>query len=770
MGWERKRGKLHELNRLLRGATDTDVRAGARRAARMPPRRALRHHARRRHPAAARRGAAPGRRWAHPLNRPRFSDNAAARGGRLRHPAAARHAVAARAGAKARSTSGCSPRRAASTRTPPPASDVYQDLFGEGSFTGKGIYDVRCVRGRAGAAACPTNTLLSHDLFEGSSPRAGLASDIEVIEEFPSRYDVAATRAAPLDARRLAAAALDLRRARRRAARCAAIGRWKMVDNLRRSLSAPLLLALAARWRGRCRRPPRWRAVLLLLAAIAIRRRSCRCCSRLVPRASARRPGAPPARGWPATCGCAASQTLLLAGLPGATRPGACWTRSAARCSAWPSAAATCWSGPPPRSRRAPRGWTRAASVGRWRPASRSRWPPPSLALLVGRASWPLALPFALLWLGRARRSRCGSAARRRPRERWRCRAEDQDDSAADRPRTWRFFETFVTAADNHAAAGQLPGGPARRSWRTAPRPPTSACTCCRPWPRATSAGSARWRLLERLEADPRHAADACSAFAATSTTGTTRSTCSRSRPPTCRRWTAATSPGTCLVLANACEEWIAAPQAGQARRGVLDHLRLARDAMAQLPAASGEEGRQLALILDEIDAGMRRAATRRCRPRSCGWPTRRRRPRASCCPLAQAADQSDVMFWLEGARRALYEHGRDRAQLADAPLALGARLKLLAHEAREMALAMDFAFLLRPRAQAAVHRLLAGGQPARRELLRPARVRGAAGQPVRHRQGRRDDAALVPPGPRGDAAGRRLGAASPGPARCSST
>ena len=89
-------------------------------------------------------------------------------------------------------------------------SDVYQDLLGEGSYSGKGIYDVdifeAALRGRV-----PDNTLLSHDLFEGTFARSGLASDVEVVEEFPSRYDVAAARAASMGARRLATAAVDSR-------------------------------------------------------------------------------------------------------------------------------------------------------------------------------------------------------------------------------------------------------------------------------------------------------------------------------------------------------------------------------------------------------------------------------------------------------------------------------------------------------------------------------------------------------------------------------
>src|ERR1700724_2152911 len=72
-------------------------------------------------------------------------------------------------------------------------SDVYQDLFGEGSYSGKGIYDVDAFEA-ALHGRIPESTLLSHDLLEGIFARAGLVSDIEVVEEFPSRYDVAAVR------------------------------------------------------------------------------------------------------------------------------------------------------------------------------------------------------------------------------------------------------------------------------------------------------------------------------------------------------------------------------------------------------------------------------------------------------------------------------------------------------------------------------------------------------------------------------------------------
>ena len=66
-------------------------------------------------------------------------------------------------------------------------SDVYQDLFGEGSYIGKGIYDVDAFA-RSLAGRVPENSLLSHDLFEGLLGRAGLVTDVVLYEDYPSHY------------------------------------------------------------------------------------------------------------------------------------------------------------------------------------------------------------------------------------------------------------------------------------------------------------------------------------------------------------------------------------------------------------------------------------------------------------------------------------------------------------------------------------------------------------------------------------------------------
>ena len=140
MGWERKRGKIEEFNRLLRGATDTSFTRAGRRAGR-PPVGALLHHARHRHAAAARRreDSSIGI-IAHPLNRPRFD----ARVGRVTEgygilqPRVSVTMASAAGSLFARTYAGHTGVDPYTTAV----SDVYQDLFDEGIFTGKGLYDV----------------------------------------------------------------------------------------------------------------------------------------------------------------------------------------------------------------------------------------------------------------------------------------------------------------------------------------------------------------------------------------------------------------------------------------------------------------------------------------------------------------------------------------------------------------------------------------------------------------------------------------------------
>jgi cyclic beta-1,2-glucan synthetase len=241
MGYERKRGKLSQLNACLRdGRTDrfslvggeTKVLRGVKYVITLDtdtqlPRDAARQLA----------GA-----MAHPLNRygilqPRMA---------VSLPAAGQSRYAQLFGAE--------PGMDPYTRT---VSDVYQDLFGEGSYIGKGIYDVdafeRSLEGRL-----PENRILSHDLLEGCYARAGLLSDVELYEEYPSRYGADVSRRhrwirgdwqiAGWLLRRVPGAGADRAGAshyrKTQPNPLSWLSQWKIFDNLRRSLAPLALVAL----------------------------------------------------------------------------------------------------------------------------------------------------------------------------------------------------------------------------------------------------------------------------------------------------------------------------------------------------------------------------------------------------------------------------------------------------------------------------------------------------------------------------------------------
>ncbi len=125
-------------------------------------------------------------------------------------------------------------------------SDVYQDLFHEGSFIGKGIYDVDAFE-RALNGRFPENRILSHDLVEGCYARAGLLSDVQLYEEYPSRYSADVNRRHRWMRGDWQIARWLLPRVPglggRRKNPLSGLSRWKIFDNLRRSL-VPLALTL----------------------------------------------------------------------------------------------------------------------------------------------------------------------------------------------------------------------------------------------------------------------------------------------------------------------------------------------------------------------------------------------------------------------------------------------------------------------------------------------------------------------------------------------
>ena len=153
-------------------------------------------------------------------------------------------------------------------------SDVYQDLFGEGSYVGKGIYDVAAFE-RSLAGQVRQNTLLSHDLFEGIYGRAALVTDIILYEEYPSRYLVYAHRLRRWirgDWQLLPWLFPTVRTESGMAPnRLSMIDRWKIFDNLRRSLvPANLVALLAAGWLFLPGSPLVWTLLVLLPSALPI--------------------------------------------------------------------------------------------------------------------------------------------------------------------------------------------------------------------------------------------------------------------------------------------------------------------------------------------------------------------------------------------------------------------------------------------------------------------------------------------------------------------
>lgn len=149
------------------------------------------------------------------------------------------------------------------------SSDIYQDLFEEGSFVGKGIYDVDIFT-EATTNICPENLVLSHDLLEGCYARSGLLSEVLLYEQYPNDYlsDVARrTRWIRGDWQLLNWLKIRVRKADGTKDKnpLSALSRWKLFDNLRRSLVASSLLVLlfsALLW---VPNPVYWSGVLTLI-------------------------------------------------------------------------------------------------------------------------------------------------------------------------------------------------------------------------------------------------------------------------------------------------------------------------------------------------------------------------------------------------------------------------------------------------------------------------------------------------------------------------
>ena len=255
MGWERKRGKLTEFNRLIRGARDTTYVALSGDPAGLPRIRYVitldadtqmpREEARRLIGTLA-----------HPLNRPHFDPKTGRviRGYAILQPRISFHMPAARRSLFTRiwaNSAGIDPYSTA-------VSDIYQDLFGAGTYTGKGIYDLDVFMATL-ADTFPENSILSHDLIEGNFAHCGLVTDIQLYDEFPVRYNAYTRREhrwargdwqlLPWLGPTVPTAGVKVqgaggREQQRQPNRLPCLERLKVLDNLRRSLMPPAIIVM----------------------------------------------------------------------------------------------------------------------------------------------------------------------------------------------------------------------------------------------------------------------------------------------------------------------------------------------------------------------------------------------------------------------------------------------------------------------------------------------------------------------------------------------
>jgi cyclic beta-1,2-glucan synthetase len=245
MGYERKRGKLEQFNAILRGGSrepfaeiisDWTILPPIQYVITLDTDTSMPHD-------AARKLIGT---MAHPLNRPRFDPPT----GRVvegyailqpRTPISLLSANRSRFAQLSAGEAGIDPY----TRE---VSDVYQDMFAEGSYVGKGIYDVDAFQ-KATAGKFPENLILSHDLVESGYARSALVSDVEMHEDHPANFAIEMSRRHRWIRGDWQIAGWLLPRVlgqdrKRRPNTLTALGWWKIFDNLRRSIVPPALLFL----------------------------------------------------------------------------------------------------------------------------------------------------------------------------------------------------------------------------------------------------------------------------------------------------------------------------------------------------------------------------------------------------------------------------------------------------------------------------------------------------------------------------------------------
>ena len=741
IGWERKRGKLHEFNRLLRGATDTTFIAVGDRAPVAPSgvRYVITLDADTRMPREAARRLVG--KMAHPLNQPRF-DPASQRvveGHAVLQPRVTPQLPIGREGSLFQRTfsspSGIDPYSAA-------VSDVYQDLLGEGSFAGKGIYDVDAFE-QALAGRVPENALLSHDLFEGIFARAGLVSDIEVVEEFPARYDAAAARH-----HRWARGDWQLLPwLLGRGGPIPLSGRWKMLDNLRRTLSAPAsFLALLAGWTLPFPAALVWSS--FVLAALAL--------PQLVPALAviAPRRGGIQLRGHFRALRADAWLALRQTGLLVALLPHQALLMTDAIARTLLRLFVT---------RRHLLEWMTAAQAALESTLDLRRFyrrmaGGVALSFVAGAVAWQaafetrlLAAPFVMLWLAAPALARWASLS---PRTAGRL-AVSPGDARLLRSvarRTWHFFEIFVTAKDHW-----LPPD----NFQEDPRPVlahrTSPTNLGLYLLSVVSARDFGWigtlELVDRLEATletmralERHRGHFYNWY----DTQDLRAL----EPKYVSSVDSGNLAGHLLALANACRAQIHLPVAGREQlAGIEDALELTRESLRALPddrRSATVTRRELQDALDVVAGSLREP------PHSAVEFTLRLAELASHAAtvsdiartLAEERGSeatSELLVWAEATQRTIESQRRDLAASSEsAARALVQRLTALEVARADAGRGDGLRLPVRPGAQAPLDRIPGRGRKPRPELLRPAGVGSAARELRGDRQGRRPGEALV--------------------------
>lgn len=693
IGWERKRGKLHELNRLLRGATDTSFLPEGGTVSKTPAdvRYVITLDADTRLPRDTVRRLIG--KMAHPLNRPNFdvASHRVVSGYAVLQPRVTPSLPVGREGSLFQrifsSMGGIDPYAAA-------ASDVYQDLIGEGSYAGKGIYEINAFEA-ALAGRVPESTLLSHDLFEGIFARAGLASDIEVVEEFPARYDVAARRH-----HRWARGDWQLLPwLLTRETNMPATGRWKMLDNLRRTLSAPACLLsllaglafplpVASIWIGFILLTVFVPAFVPVIAAILPRH------SQITLRSHLSALGDDlhlALTQWALVITFMAHQGWLMGD----------------------AIARTLW-----------RLFVTRRHLLEWVPAAQAaighRLDLPgfyrvmgsgvvigivalAVSVLSGQGTWPLAVPLAALWIASPAIARWIS----RPPEMEGRTATSAAEAQALRMiarRTWRFFETFVTADDNMLPPDNFQEDPAPvLAHRTSPTNLGLYLLS------VVTARDFAWlgtiEAVERME----------STFATLARLARFRGhfynwydtrDLRPLEPPYVSTVDSGNLDGHLITLANACREWTTLTLAATQRlAGIADALDLAREAAVEL-----RDGRRtLTVTWDQLNDRLTALSASICEAGSHIDDIK-----AHLIDLAAQAEimtdvasafasergddtGADLLFWIAAVRRSIASQLRDIDQSPEAATPLTTRLAALEATARAMAMEMRYDFLLDP-------------------------------------------------------------------------